>query len=365
LRAVYDTVAEIVSPVYLVGGAVRDQVLGTEPKDHDFSTPLLPAEVETLVRAAGRKPYLVGSRFGTIGMKVDTDGEWRYVEITTFRSEKYTKGSRKPEVVFVSNITHDLSRRDFTINAMAMRGRRLIDPFGGQDDLTEGILRAVGTPSHRFREDPLRILRLARFASQLGFVAEPTTLKHARELSYKVLGVSRERWMAEMDKLLCGPNVKHGLAVLKETRLLNFILPELAVQVGYDQNTPHHDFTLWEHTCRVVEAVPPEPSIRWAALLHDIGKPATRTERPDRSNYIKHDMLGYEMVRKLAAYLKWSNDRTEIVSGLVRDHLTEDSPLKEADSGSQKLSSITAAYPITGTSYVVTLDPRGSDDHAD
>jgi putative nucleotidyltransferase with HDIG domain len=333
---VYNAVAEIISPVYLVGGAVRDLRRGVTPHDWDMATPLLPSEVEKLVRAAGRKPYLVGSRFGTTGLKVAVDGVYHYVEVTTFRAEQYHTDCRKPDVTYVRDITADLSRRDFTINAMALRGPKLIDPFGGAADLENGLLRAVGTPSHRFREDPLRILRLARFCAQFDFAVEEITAKHAKDLSHKILSVSRERWVQELDKLLVCDHVRQGLFALKETRLLNFMLPELALQVGYDQNTPHHDFTLWEHTCRVVAATPPDETLRWAALLHDIAKPFVRTERPDRSNYIKHDLLGYEIVRKTGAYLKWSKDRTEVVSSLVRDHLNEDSPLKQFDTGVQK-----------------------------
>ena len=130
-----------------------------------------------------------------------------------------------------------------------------------------------------------------------------------------------------------------GLELLADTRLLNYVIPELAIQVGYNQQSPYHDFTLWEHTCRVVAATPPEATIRWAALLHDIGKPAVRRQKTDdHCTYVRHDLIGYEMVRKLAAYLKWSNDRTDAVSALVRDHLSEDSPLREFDSGAQKLS---------------------------
>jgi putative nucleotidyltransferase with HDIG domain len=335
--AVYNAVAAIVGPLYLVGGAVRDTLLGVEPHDYDFTTDLLPNEIEARVRAAGRKPYLTGARWGTVGFKVEVDGEFLMVEVTTFRAEKYTENNRHPQVIYVQDITADLARRDFTVNAMAFGKRgKLIDPFGGEADLEAGVLKAVGMPSHRFREDPVRLLRLARFTAKLNFAAEERTLKQAKDLSYKILTTTHERWMIEMDKLLVEPYIVAGLNMLAETRLLNYMLPELALQVGYDQNTPHHDFTLWDHTCKVVAAMPPDATLRWAALLHDVAKPATRTERPDRSNFIKHDLLGAEMVNKIALYLKWSTQRKELVSSLVRDHLTEESPLKAADSGAQK-----------------------------
>jgi poly(A) polymerase len=335
---IHAEVEKIVSPVYLVGGSVRDELLGIEPHDHDFATPLLPDQIEACVRAAGRKPYCTGKRFGTIGFGIPQGSRKALqVEVTTFRSESYKSGSRKPEVQFVSNIAHDLSRRDFTVNAIARRGKRIIDPEGGRDDLSHGILRAVGIPSHRFREDPLRMLRLARFAAQFGFSVDDRTFSKARELSYKVLTVSRERWMQELDKLLVSDHVTTGLELLADTRLLNYVLPEIAIQVGYDQQSPYHDFTLWEHTCKVVTAAPAEPTIRWAALLHDIGKPAVRKQKTDdHCTYVRHDLIGHEMVRKLASYLKWSNDRTDAVSALVRDHLSDASPLREYDSGAQK-----------------------------
>jgi len=325
-------VEQIVSPIYLVGGSVRDKLMGREPHDFDFSTPLSPEEIEKAIRKVGKKPYLVGKRFGTIGMKIDG----QMVEITTFRAEQYKEGSRKPEVSFVRDITADLGRRDFTINAMAYRGDRLIDPFEGQQDLNKGITRAVGQPSHRFKEDPLRMLRACRFASQLGFTIEEKTFESIKQLNYKILEVSRERWMIELDKLLMTDNPRVGLVALMESRLLNFMIPELALQYKYEQNNPHHEYDLWTHTLNVVENTPKDINLRWASLLHDCAKPYVRTNREDRSNYIKHDLLGKEIVIRLARYLKWSNERTEIISDLVLNHVKDESPLKEADTKGKK-----------------------------
>jgi len=325
-------VEQIVSPIYLVGGSVRDKLMGREPHDFDFSTPLSPEEIEKAIRKAGKKPYLVGKRFGTIGMKIDG----QMVEITTFRAEQYKEGSRKPEVSFVRDITADLSRRDFTINAMAMRGDKLIDPFEGQQDLNKDIIRAVGQPSHRFKEDPLRMLRACRFASQLGFTIEEKTFESIKQLNYKILEVSRERWMIELDKLLMTDNPRVGLVALMESRLMNFMIPELALQYKYEQNNPHHEYDLWEHTLNVVDNTSKDINLRWAGLLHDCAKPYVRTNREDRSNYIKHDLLGKEIVIRLAKYLKWSNERTEIISDLVLNHVKDESPLKEADTKGKK-----------------------------
>jgi tRNA nucleotidyltransferase (CCA-adding enzyme) len=330
------------APTYVVGGAVRNQLLGIPSPDVDISTPLLPDEIESFIHAAGRKVNPIGKRYGTIITTVDSGvpgAKFVPVEITTFRSEKYTEGCRKPDVVFVRDITHDLSRRDFTMNAMAISPKgKLIDPFGGQADIEAKAIRYVGTATTRIKEDPLRMLRLARFASQLGFSPDTQAFDRTKLHAHKILQVSRERWAAELDKLLVGDHVGHGLELLWLTRLMNYIIPELAIQFNYDQNNPHHDFSLHEHTVKVVEAVPAEKNIRWAALLHDVGKPFTRTERPDRSNFIHHDEVGAELVRSIAARLKWSKEQTEIVHNLVLNHLVDDSPLKEADTGGSKVA---------------------------
>lgn len=323
----FSQVEAIVSPVYQVGGATRDELLGRPASDHDFATPLSPDEVEAKIKAAGKRAYGIGRRFGTIGMKLDG----QFVEITTFRAETYQEGSRKPAVEFVSDITADLSRRDFTINAIAKRGGRYIDPFGGRLDLLERVIKGVGNPKDRYKEDPLRMLRAGRFAAQLGFTVEANTEAQAGKMAHRILMVSRERWVLELDKLLMTEKPSIGLNFLARTRLLNFMIPELALQVGYDQNNPHHALTLWDHTLAVVDGTPAEMNLRWAALLHDIGKPFVRTEKPDRSNYIKHDLLGAEMVSRIALHLKWSNDRHETVKHIVLNHMQETSPLRPYD----------------------------------
>jgi putative nucleotidyltransferase with HDIG domain len=313
---------------YLVGGSVRDEILGGTPSDYDYATPMLPDDIEQAVRDLGRRPVLVGKRFGTVGFK--WEGDW--VEVTTFRSEIYGK-TRKPEVEFVSTISEDLSRRDFTINAIAKRKGKYIDPFGGREDIQNGIIRAVGNPTMRFKEDPLRMLRACRFVSQLGFTIEPDTLKSMQKHANRILSVSKERWVQELDKLLIGDNVADGLESLRESGLLKFIFPELQIQVGYNQNSPHHGLELWEHTKGVVELA--DKPLRWAALLHDVAKPFTRTDKPDRSNYIFHDVIGADMVYGIGKRLKWSNERIQEVSDLVRYHLLEDSPLRKADKGAR------------------------------
>jgi tRNA nucleotidyltransferase (CCA-adding enzyme) len=343
-------VNEIVTPAYLVGGAVRDIVLGRTPNDFDFATPLSPDEIEDAIHAAGKRAYGVGKRFGTVGFKLD--GEM--IEVTTFRTEKYSHGSRKPQVEFVRDITHDLSRRDFTINAMAIKmDGKIISPFGGRDDLygadygRKTLLRAVGNPTIRFKEDPLRILRLARFSSQFNSEVEENTLKSATRLSSRILSVSVERWMLELDKLLSGEFVANGFRVLRDTGVLSFILPELVIQFDYDQHSPYHEFDLWTHTMKTVEAIPrANIDLRWSALLHDVGKPFSKSvknktferngEDVTQWNYINHHVIGSEIIKGIASRLKWSNSRRDFVTSIVLNHLEEDSPLAEADSGGQK-----------------------------
>lgn len=317
-------------PVYLTGGAVRDIIMDRPPKDYDLTTIMLPEEVEYAAKNAGRRVYTVGKAFGTVGFKVEVDGTYEYVEVTTFRKDG---SGRKPDVAFVNDITADLSRRDFTMNAIAMRGDgTLIDPFGGREDIENDIIRAVGNPTQRFKEDPLRILRAARFVGQLGMFIEPATFKSMKAHAHRILEVSKERWMQELDKLLVGPWAPEGVDVLWQTGLMAYMLPELAPQKDFEQKSPYHQLPLHEHTISVVGNVQYDVTLKWAALLHDVGKPAAQTfKRDGQANYIKHDLIGAEMVESIALRLKWSNERRKAVKSLVLHHMDEDSPLREAD----------------------------------
>lgn len=332
-REIIRAANEIISPVYLVGGSVRDLLLGIPPHDFDFSTPLSPDEIENRVRAAGKRPYTVGKRFGTIGFKVNE----HFVEVTTFRTETYRPHSRKPDVTFIDDITHDLSRRDFTINAMALRkDGSLIDPFHGYDDLEHGIIRTVNKPFDRYNEDPLRMLRAARFASQLGFEINEESTIQAEKKAAKILEISKERWGQELDKLLVGRHVEKGLSFLEKTSLLRYMLPELAIQIGFDQDSPYHALNLWQHTLKTVRLVEGDTTLRWAALLHDIGKPyMQKKNQRGYSNYAGHELVGAEMVLKIAHYLKWPNERRDAVYAIILDHLSTTSPLHNADSAAR------------------------------
>jgi putative nucleotidyltransferase with HDIG domain len=331
MNEVQEQIEKIISPVYLVGGCVRDEILGRPSNDWDFTTPRTPDEVEYAFRNANRRTWSAGKRFGTIASKVQLDsGEFIKVEVTTFRSEVYT-GTRKPDVEFVEHIEQDLSRRDFTINAMAKRNGKIIDPFGGMGDIANGIIRAVGHPRQRFNEDPLRIMRAARFTSTLGFSIEDNTFQKMKERAHKLLTISKERICAEMDKILLSPYPTLGLNWLMIAGCMPYIIPELAIQYKYNQNNPHHSLDLWEHTLTVVDNIEATLEMRWAALLHDIAKPFVRDNSKQYSRYIKHDLLGAEMVERIANHLKWSSAQKKVVKKLVEFHMNDDSPLKSAD----------------------------------
>jgi tRNA nucleotidyltransferase (CCA-adding enzyme) len=346
IEEVIKEVTRIISPVYLVGGAVRDYIMDKEVDDYDFTTPYTPDEVEAILLESnsGRKIWPSGRRFGTIGTKVHLPANDCFVkvEITTFREETY-ENSRKPAVEFVKNLEQDLLRRDFTINAIALRMKKehfhFIDPYNGMSDVENKIIRAVGSARQRFKEDPLRMLRAVRFISTLGFEIEELTFKRMTDGSPAILKVSKERWVQELDKLLMGDNVAAALYALADTRLLHYTIPELAIQINYDQMSPYHDFTLWEHSVRVCEAVPKDIDMKWAALLHDVGKPyvaKVKDNNPEQKNYMGHELVGAEMVGKIGRYLKWPTDRIDTVSEMVGGHLSDKSVLKGYDSGAQK-----------------------------
>ena len=226
---IYRTVEEIISPIYEVGGSVRDGLRGVEPADFDFATPLSPDAIEQCIRAHNRRPFLTGKRFGTIGFKL----EGLLVEVTTFRVERYREGTRNPEVSFVRDLVEDLGRRDFTINAMAREGGRLIDPFGGREDLEARSIRCVGNPALRFKEDPLRMLRALRFAAQLGFEIEETSKRAIARWAHRILQVSKETvGLRELDKMLLAKDCDKGLRYFMNTGLCRFIIPELSLQNG-------------------------------------------------------------------------------------------------------------------------------------
>jgi len=318
LHDVVESVTRIIDPVYLVGGSVRDALMGGASTDFDFATPHDPDFIEAAVRAAGRRPYLMGKRFGTVAFKLDEST----IEITTFRSESYRADSRSPSVEFLQDLGQDLGRRDFTINAMAMHGDELIDLCGGRDDLEARLVRAVGDPAERFLEDPLRMLRAARFVSQLDFAVDEATDRAIAAHAHRILSAARERWMLELDRLLVGPGVGNALYLLANTGLMRYLLPEVGLQCGLGEEPQHASPTLFDRTVEAVASAANEPTARWAALLHDAAIPfiATGTDSA-AAEVVERDrsLLGAELVERTALYLKWSNQRREDVMCLVSE----------------------------------------------
>lgn len=314
--------------LWLVGGALRDRLLGIDSHDQDYATDADPDQVEALVRGLGATVTTVGKRFGTIGVRIQ--GFWS--EITTFRGDSYSGGTRWPDVTFGASIEEDLARRDFTINAFAEDAftHRFLDLFGGRDDLAARVIRAVGEPSTRFREDPLRILRGIRFASQLNFEVEPGTLAGMAETADLIPTLSQERVTTELDKLLQGANPARALEVLRSTGALQFALPELVSMVGCDQNR-FHQLDVWGHSVATVQAIDTTPGTvrrrRWAALLHDLGKPAVRHVKANGEwGFYRHESAGAELAARMLDRLKLGRAESHAIVLLIRRHMDRPEP---------------------------------------
>jgi poly(A) polymerase len=313
----------------LVGGTVRDAMLGRVHTDLDLTTSARPGTTERLVRGWADAVWDVGREFGTIGCR---KGPWT-IEITTYRSEAYDPSSRKPDVAYGDTLEGDLGRRDFTVNAMALRlpSREFADPFGGIVDLAHQVLRTPGRPEDSFSDDPLRMMRAARFAAQLGFTVAPEVVAAMTAMAERIEIISAERVRDELVKLVCGQHPRRGLALLVETGLAERVLPELpALALERDEHHRHKD--VYEHTLTVLEQAVdledrlpdggPDFVARFASLMHDVGKPRTRRFQPDGSvTFHHHDVVGAKMTRKRMKALRFSNDTIEAVSRLVELHL--------------------------------------------
>jgi poly(A) polymerase len=318
--------------IALVGGTVRDAMLGRLQNDLDFTTSARPEVTERLVKGWADATWDIGREFGTIGLR---RGE-RTVEITTYRSEAYDPGSRKPEVKFGDTLVGDLVRRDFTVNSMALSlpEQRLEDPFGGVVDLAHKVLRTPGRPEDSFSDDPLRMMRAARFAAQLGFTVDPEVQAAMTGMAERITIVSAERVRDELVKLLLAPDPVRGLRLLVSTGLAEHVLPELpALALESDEHHRHKD--VYEHTLRVLEqSIELEPRLadltsggpdfisRFAALMHDVGKPRTRRFGDDGVvTFHHHDVVGAKLTRKRMQALKFPKDQTDAVATLVELHL--------------------------------------------
>ncbi len=301
---------------YAVGGCVRDHLLGRQPQDFDLCTAATPEEI---CRLFGAYPLVrSGEKHGTVGVVLDH----QVFEITTFRTEGGYRDSRHPDwVTFVRSLQEDLARRDFTVNAMAYSPTRgLSDPFGGAEDLKNHILRAVGDPRQRFTEDALRILRGVRFAVRYDLVPEEATEKAMLETAPLMENLARERIWDELCKLL--PLVKaHDL--LQFAPILTQVVPELAPCVGFRQHNPHHIYDVYTHTAHVVAATGPELAVRWAALLHDVGKPHCFTlDDQGLGHFYGHASISAEMADAALLRLKAPTVLRKNVTELICQHMT-------------------------------------------
>ena len=304
--------------LYLVGGSLRDALLGRTPSDLDFATSARPDEIRETVDGWADAVYGVGERFGTVGVRKGDELH----EITTFRDEIYRQESRKPEVSFSDNIETDLSRRDFTVNAMALRlpDPELIDPFGGLTDLADSRLRTPLSPEVSFTDDPLRMLRLFRFVSEIGFVPDEETMSAVSGMADRLAIVSAERIRDEFSKLIVGENATDALWGLIQTDLADQFLPELTLlKMEQDPVQRHKD--VLAHTIAVIDKTEPRLVIRLAALLHDIGKPATREFGPRGVTFHHHEVVGARMARERLRALRFESRIVEDVSQLVFLHL--------------------------------------------
>lgn len=321
----------------LVGGPVRDAFLGRPSADLDFTTSASPDETERILAAWGDAHWDIGRAFGTIGAQRHgrRSGPDVVVEVTTYRTDAYDPASRKPEVVFGDSLEGDLSRRDFTVNSMAIRLPELtfVDPFDGLRDLARGLLRTPVDPRQSFDDDPLRMLRAARFTAQLGFHVEPATLAAATDMADRLSIVSAERVRDELVKLLLSPQPRPGLRVLVDTGLAQHVLPELpALRLEIDEHHRHKD--VYEHSLTVLDKaialetgpdgpVPgPDLVLRLAALLHDIGKPATRRFEPGGGvSFHHHEVVGAKLVAKRLRALHLDKATVQAVARLTELHL--------------------------------------------
>ena len=300
---------------WVVGGCVRDHLMGNVPHDYDCCTAAEPEAMQALF--ADRQLVLAGLKHGTVGVVTEAG----VVEITTFRTEGGYLDSRHPDwVKFVRDVKEDLARRDFTVNAMAYSPRRgLCDPFGGQADLKNGLLRAVGDPVLRFREDALRILRGLRFAARFGFQIEEATRTAMHTEIAGLDTLARERVLTELEGFLLAATARD---ILDGAELLCRIIPELAPQLGFDQKNPHHEHDIFTHTAMVVERAPKEPVLRMAALLHDLGKPATFSlDEKGVGHFYGHAGLGAKMAEDILRRLKCSNALRDEVTWLIAHHM--------------------------------------------
>ncbi|MGA7915016.1 MAG: CCA tRNA nucleotidyltransferase [Candidatus Acidiferrales bacterium] len=312
---------------YLVGGCVRDILLGREPDDYDVTTDANPAQVEQLFPNS----LMVGAQFGVVVVTAESaQGDDLQVEVATFRSDVgYSDGRHPDAVVYAESAEEDVKRRDFTVNGLLLdpRNNEVLDYVGGREDLRAGIIRAIGQPEERFREDKLRMLRAVRFAARFGYSIEPETLRAIQKLAPEVNQVSAERLRDELTKLLTEGSARRGFELLDETGLLLQVLPEISRMKGVEQPPQFHpEGDVWIHTRMMLEGLQPvcSPTLAWGVLLHDVGKPPTFAPPAGpngRIRFDRHVEVGTRMAEEICRRLRFSNADAEQIAALVANHL--------------------------------------------
>ena len=305
---------------YIVGGSLRDSLLGMQPKDIDIASSASPTEIKRIFNSY--KTIDTGIDFGTVTLIYND----KPVEITTFRSESVYLDSRRPDSVsFEKNVDEDLKRRDFTINAMAYnQSKKLVDLFSGEEDLNNKLIRCVGSPDERFSEDALRMLRAVRFACVLNFDIEKKTFEAIKHNASRIEHISKERIQAELNKILMSSKPSIGIRLLLDSKLLDYVLPEISRLSGFNQNNPFHHLELLEHTLCVLDKVEPRLQLRLAALFHDAGKIDTVTlDENGIGHFYGHDSVSEEITKSVLKRLRYSNEIIELTSQLVRYHMIQ------------------------------------------
>ena len=305
---------------YIVGGSLRDSLLGMQPKDIDIASSASPTEIKLIFNSY--KTIDTGIDFGTVTLIYND----KPVEITTFRSESVYLDSRRPDSVsFEKNVDEDLKRRDFTINAMAYnQSKKLVDLFSGEEDLNNKLIRCVGSPDERFSEDALRMLRAVRFACVLNFDIEKKTFEAIKYNASRIEHISKERVQAELNKILMSSKPSRGIRLLLDSKLLDYVLPEISRLSGFNQHNPFHHLELLEHTLCVLDKVEPRLQLRLAALFHDVGKVDTVTlDENGIGHFYGHDSVSEEITKSVLKRLRYSNEIIELTSQLVRYHMIQ------------------------------------------
>lgn len=311
---------------YLVGGCVRDSLLNKQPKDWDITTNATPEQIQKIFN----KTIPTGIKHGTV-TAIENDMP---IEITTFRIDGQYNDNRHPDsVLFTSNLKDDLSRRDFTINAIAYNNKKgIVDEFNGIEDLKNKKIVAVGNAEDRFKEDSLRMLRAIRFACQLNFSIDAKTLVAIPKCSGLIVNVSQERIREELNKIILSDYPMKGIKLLKATKLLDYILPELCECYGFDQHNPHHSKNVFDHILKVLESTPKILNCRLAALLHDIAKPKSFTMGEDGvGHFFGHHLDSAEMARDILTRFKYDNKTIENVCILVKEHMSRYPKLRQGN----------------------------------